>query len=173
MVDNKIYEKMKCDINDRWSHIPHNLLPIDEIDITVLCMLRNDARISNKEIAEALGISEATVRRRIKNLIEKNIILGFSVLINVPAIENSIKSYIELKVDQSKIDEVAKRLSLNPWIIAIYRINGEYDLLLEALFISMKEMQDFMDNDLKLEGIQKISTNVVTKGYKINKWYGL
>ncbi len=173
MVDNKIYEKMKCDINDRWSHIPHNLLPIDEIDITVLCMLRNDARISNKEIAEALGISEATVRRRIKNLIEKNIILGFSVLINVPAIENSIKSYIELKVDQSKIDEVAKRLSLNPWIIAIYRINGEYDLLLEALFISMKEMQDFMDNDLKLEGIEKISTNVVTKGYKINKWYGL
>ena len=30
-----------------------------------------------------------------------------------------------------------------------------------------------MDNELKIEGIQKVSTNVVTKGYKINKWYGL
>ncbi|MVT13346.1 MAG: winged helix-turn-helix transcriptional regulator [Euryarchaeota archaeon] len=150
-----------------------SLLPIDRIDLAIICFLRNDARTSNSEIAEALGISEATVRRRIKELQERKIILGFSALINIPAIENSIKAYIYLKVDQNSIEDVAQKLIKNKRVLTLYRIIGEYDLMCEGLFLSMKELQEFVDTDLKTEGILKAVTHVVAKGYKINPWIGL
>jgi len=170
MVD---FEKLKCDISERWSLIDPSLLPVDKIDLAILCFLRNDARTTNSEIAEALGVSEATIRRRIKELQERKIILGFSALVNIPAIENSIKAYIYIKADTNKIEDVAQKLMKNKRILTLYRIIGEYDLLCEGLFLSMKELQEFVDSDLKTEGIIKAVTHVVAKGYKINPWIGL
>ncbi len=170
MID---YSKLKCDLAERWSHINPALLPLDEIDLAILCYLRNDSRTPNIEIAKALNISEATVRRRIKELQERKIILGFSVLVNIPAVENSIKAYTYIKVEPDKIENVAESIAKNSRIISLYRVVGEYDLLAEGLFLSMKELQEFIDTDLKREGIKQQVTHVVAKGYKSNPWIGL
>jgi len=64
----------KCGLIDRWRSFDKNLLPVDDLDLSILCALRENARISNLELAKMLGVSEATIRRRIKMLEEKGII---------------------------------------------------------------------------------------------------
>ena len=149
------------------------LIPVDDLDLSILCALRQNARISNLELAKELGVSEATVRRRVKILEEKGIIKGYSALINCHAVENSIKAFVYIKVDKRHIDEIANELMKENRLITLYRILGEYDLLCECLFLSMKELQEFTDKKLKMEGVITTVTHVVSKAYRPCEWVGI
>ncbi len=149
------------------------LIPVDDLDLSILCALRENARISNLELAKELGVSEATVRRRVKILEEKGIIKGYSALINCHAVENSIKAFVYIKVDKRHIDEIANELMKENRLITLYRILGEYDLLCECLFLSMKELQEFTDKKLKMEGVITTVTHVVSKAYRPCEWVGI
>ncbi len=163
----------RCDLFLRWEDMDRTLLPVDDTDMQILCYLRENARATNAEIAKKIGVSEATIRRRIKELEKKGIITGFSALINCPALENSIKGFIQIKVGPNEVDKVAEALRTHPRVVTLYRVLGEYDLICEALFMSMKEMQDFMDNEMKAKGIESSVTYVVAKAYKSCPWIGV
>ncbi len=163
----------KCSLIDRWKSLDRTILPVDDLDLAILCALRENARISNLELAKLLGVSEATIRRRIKILEKKGIIRGYAALINCYAVENSIKAFIYLKVDRKNIDKVAETLQKQERLLTLYRILGEYDLLCECLFLSMQELQDFVDNKLKMDGIISTVTHVVASAYKPCEWIGL
>lgn len=166
-------KRARCDLFLRLEDIDRALLPVDDIDVKILCYLRENARAPNAEIAKKIGVSEATIRRRIKELERKGIITGFSVLLNCLALENSIKAFIHIKVGPNEVDDVANSLSTHPRVITLYRVLGEFDLICEALFMSMKEMQDFMDNEMKAKGIESSVTYVVAKSYKSCPWIGV
>lgn len=163
----------KCSLIERWKLLDKTLRPVDDLDLAILCALRENARISNLELAKMLGISEATVRRRIKIMEEKGIIRGYAALINCYGVENSVKAFIYLKVDRKHIDEVANKLKEENRLITLYRILGDYDLLCECLFLSMQELQDFVDNKLGMEGIISSVTHVVASAYKPCEWVGI
>lgn len=163
----------KCSLVDRWKEMDKTLLPVDDLDLSILCILRENARTSNLELAKMLNVSEATIRRRIKNMEERGIIRGYSALINCYAVENSIKAFIYLKVDRRHIDEIANELKEENRLITLYRILGEYDLLCECLFLSMQELQEFVDERLKMEGIVSTVTHIVSKAYTPCEWVGI
>ena len=108
-----------------------------------------------------------------KILEEKGIIKGYSALINCHAVENSIKAFVYIKVDKRHIDEIANELMKENRLITLYRILGEYDLLCECLFLSMKELQEFTDKKLKMEGVITTVTHVVSKAYRPCEWVGI
>ncbi len=166
-------EPLKCNLVTRWKSMDRTLIPVDDLDLSILCALRQNARISNLELAKELGVSEATVRRRVKILEEKGIIKGYSALINCHAVENSIKAFVYIKVDKRHIDDISNELMKENRLITLYRILGEYDLLCECLFLSMKELQEFTDKKLKMEGVITTATHVVSKAYRPCEWVGI
>jgi Lrp/AsnC family transcriptional regulator for asnA, asnC and gidA len=162
-----------CDIEDRLTGVELKLLPIDSLDVKIICALRNDARQSNTNIARNLEVSEATVRRRIENLMESGILRGSSALVNFELIENCVKTFILIKVENTELERIVKNLAENRRIITIYRIAGEYDLICEGLFTSMGELQRFVDKDLLMDGIKKTDTQLVMGVYKRCPWLGI
>ena len=64
-------------------------MTLDEIDSKILRILLEDARAPISKIAEELGLSRPTVRKRLRRLIESGIIKGFSVVID----ENLLKGF--------------------------------------------------------------------------------
>lgn len=172
-IDEQHLEGYSCDIAIRWSKIDPSLLPVDELDKQIICFLRYNARMSNAEIAKHLSTSEATVRRRINQLIKKKIIIGFSALVDLQAVENSIKAYLKIKVDPSRLDEVTDRLEDNISILSLYRRRGENEILAETLFLNMESIQDFEDNLERIDGISGFETMIVSKAYRKNPWIGI
>jgi DNA-binding Lrp family transcriptional regulator len=162
-----------CDIFERWKGLDLKLLPIDSTDIRILCELLDNARMSNSEIAQKLSITEATVRRRIKNLVEKGIIMKFSIHINYKLVENTVKAYIQVKAVTEKLDEVVAKIVDHNRVIAVYRVTGEYDLLVVTLFVGMTELQEFIDSYLKIEGVKETQTQIVMSALKGVPWTGI
>jgi len=162
-----------CDIFERWKGLDLKLLPIDSTDIRILCELLDNARMSNSEIAQKLNITEATVRRRIKNLVEKGIIMKFSIHINYKLIENTVKAYIQVKVATEQLDNVVARVVDHNRVVAVYRVTGEYDLLVVTLFVGMTELQEFIDSYLKIEGVKETQTQIVMSALKGVPWTGI
>ncbi len=166
-------EAHKCNLIERWKLLDKSMRPVDDLDLSILCALRENARISNLELAKMLGVSEATVRRRIKIMEEKGIIRGYAALVNCYGVENSVKAFIYLKVDRKHLDEIAHTLMKENRLVTLYRILGDYDLLCECLFLSMSELQDFVDNKLNFEGIISSVTHVVASAYVPCEWVGI
>lgn len=165
--------KEKFDLAKRWEGLDLDLLPIDSLDVDILCVLRENSRTSNAEIARILGTSEATIRRRIKGMMDKGIIVGFSTYINYSLIENPVKAYIHLKVRTERMETVVERISSHDMLLALYRVTGEYDLLCVTLFNSMDGLHEFIDYFLGIDGIIETNTQIVMKAHKGVPWTGI
>jgi DNA-binding Lrp family transcriptional regulator len=120
-----------------------------------------------------LDISEATIRRRIKGMINKEIIAGFSTYINYALIENPVKVYIHLKVRTEIMEEICDKIKTHDMLLALYRVTGEYDLLCVALFNSMNGLHEFLDYFLGIDGIIETNTQIVMKAHKAVPWTGI
>jgi Lrp/AsnC family transcriptional regulator for asnA, asnC and gidA len=163
----------KCDLARRWEGLDLDLLPIDELDVQILCILRENSRTSNAEIARMLGTSEATIRRRIKGMTDKGIIEGFSTYINYSLVENPVKAYIHLKVRTEKMKYVVDEIAAHDMLIALYRVTGEFDLLCVTFFSSMAGLHEFLDYFLSIDGIIESNTQIVMKAHKGVPWTGM
>ncbi|UCE37337.1 MAG: Lrp/AsnC family transcriptional regulator [Thermoplasmata archaeon] len=163
----------KCDLARRWEGLDLDLLPIDSLDVSILCILRDNSRASNAEIARLLDTSEATIRRRIKGMIDKGIIAGFSTYINYALIENPVKAYIHLKVRTEQMESVIESIKSHNMMLALYRVTGEYDLLCVTLFSSMNGLHEFLDYFLGIDGIIETNAQIVMKAHKGVPWTGI
>ena len=163
----------KNNLAKRWDGLDLDLLPIDSLDVKILDILKGNSRLSNAEIARMLKTSEATIRRRIKSMVDKGIIVGFSTYINYSLIENPVKAYIHIKVRTEKMDEIVEKIKSHNMLLALYRVAGEYDLLCVALFSSMNILHEFIDYFLGIDGIIESNTQIVMKAHKGVPWTGI
>ncbi len=158
---------------ERWRGLDLRLLPIDDVDVRILSRLRENARLSNVEIARDLAISEATIRRRIKALEDKGIIQGYSCYLNYQLIENPVKAYVHLALDPGQRDDIVAKITAHPRAVAVYRVTGEHDVLCVMFFIDMSELHEFLDRHLQIPGIRHVETQIVLSPYKGVPWTGV
>ncbi|MFQ5909820.1 MAG: Lrp/AsnC family transcriptional regulator, partial [Thermoplasmata archaeon] len=160
-------------LGERWKGLDMRLLPLDDVDVRILEKLRENARTSNIEVARALSISEATVRRRIMNLEKKGIIKGYSVYIDYQLIENPVKAYVHISVPGGQRNEVVEKICNHDRAIAVYRVTGEHEILCVMLFVNMPELQDFLDSYLDMDGVRNVRAQIVMSPYKGVPWTGM
>ncbi len=176
-VDQKMVKKERwlkiSDLIYHLSEADQKLLALDDIDLGILKLLSENARMSNIEIAKMLDISETTVRRRIDTLMERGFIRGFTILTDFNLLLSCVKVYIRLKVDEDKLSEVASNLASRRKVVAIYRLGGEYNLLFEVVFRSLSEVQQFIDTELKSSAIKKYEFDIIMGSYKKCPWSGI
>jgi len=144
-------------------------MKLDETDLRIIDLLKDNGRVQNNEIAEHLSISEGTVRNRIKKLTENNY-LSIRGMVNPDLIDHKQIMLICIKVsDPKKMEAAAKKLSKIPYVNYVYMVTGSYDLIVE-IFIEPKNLLNFLSNDLALLADAGFSTDsfIVMKSYK--KW---
>lgn len=118
---------------------------IDEIDLKILRLLQNDARISVKAIAEQIYASAPTVKTRIESLTERGIIKGYYTEIDTSVFDNVIKSYIDIEVSPTRKEELYEFLRSAPQVVECDRVTGEYSLLVKVVFKNTLEMDKFIN----------------------------
>ena len=139
---------------------------IDELDAKIIAILQSDGRISNTDIAKSLDVSEATVRGRIKRLIDDEII-------QIVAVSNPLKLGFEItgdlyiRVEMKKMDAVIDSLREFKELWYIVATTGSSNLNAEFVVKNLDELHDLVYNRLShIDGIEEIETSVIIKYVK-------
>lgn len=118
---------------------------IDDLDLKILRLLQNDARMPVKTIAEKIFASAPTVSARIESMTERGIIKGYYTDIDVSKIDNVITSYIDIEVSPERKEELYDFLRSSPQVVEASRVTGEYSILLKVIIKNTLEMDKFIN----------------------------
>lgn len=136
---------------------------MDKLDIEILKLLSTNARMSLKQISEAVGITSPAVKTRIRKMEEDKIIRGYHVDLDTKSAGFMVTAFINVAVDAVRKQEFDDFIQNCPNVIECYGITGNYFALMKVLFKSTMEL------DIFLHFIQKYgetSTNIVLSTYK-------
>ena len=137
---------------------------IDSFDEKIIKILQNDARKPFVEIANTIGLSESAVRRRIKNLTDNNIIKKFTIEIN----NNEKTSAITLisVASSSEASTVTSKLLNLEGVDVVYEITGQYDIAAIISAPAITEINSYIDEVRKIEGVSDTNTVIILKTLK-------
>ncbi len=137
----------------------------------LLELLKQNARLTNAQLADMLGTTEAAVAAEIHRLEEKGIIRGYSVIINEElARSNEVEAIIELRVTPKRdcgFDEIARTIMMYDEVESVSLMSGSYDLSISVKGSTLKEVALFVSQRLSaLEDVISTATSFVLKRYK-------
>ncbi|WP_430885290.1 Lrp/AsnC family transcriptional regulator [Fusibacter sp. JL216-2] len=136
---------------------------MDSTDYKILKILKENGRMSHEEIAKQVNLSRPAVRARIVALEAKGIILGYSTCIDYDALGYNIQVFVYIKVSKMNYDEIKAGIidvaSEKVVIDELYRISGEWCLLLKVMCHSQNDITEFVDEILRIDCV--VATNTV------------
>jgi len=119
---------------------------MDDIDFEIVKLLRKNARESFAKIGKAVELSAPAVGKRVKQLEEKGIILGYSLKLNQEKLGFTTKAYIILKIHQSSTVKTAhNQIVYLKEVQRCDRITGDDCLCILAYFKDNKELITFIE----------------------------
>lgn len=149
----------------------------------IIEILKEDSRVTPKEIGIMLGLSKEEVLKKIEELEDNNIILKYTTIINEEKLENEekwdneekIRAFIEVKVTPERekgFDSIAERIYKFPQVKSLYLMSGAYDFQIVVEGDSIKEISMFVSKKLSiLENVNSTATHFLLKKYKENGVY--
>jgi Lrp/AsnC family transcriptional regulator for asnA, asnC and gidA len=133
---------------------------MDELDRKIISLLESNGRASNARIARDVGVSEGTVRRRLKRLMQERII-------NVVALPDPRKlgyeseALIGVQVDPDKVDIVATKLASLQHTRWVAVTTGTYDIFAWATLPSAEALGTFLREQVgAIAGVRRTETFV-------------
>lgn len=139
------------------------LRSLDDIDIRIAQQLGADGRLSNRELARRLGISEGNVRQRLGWLVDHGV-LRISAQANLESQPEAFLAIVEVKIDGRRLTECAKRIAKLPSVLTTMIVTGRHDLMAVILAPSRRTLVDFVTNELStVPGVLDSETSVVLK----------
>ena len=143
---------------------------MDELDTKIISLLQEDGRASNAGIAREVGVSEGTVRRRLKRLIKEEFIRVVALL-DPGKMGYASEALVGVRVDPDKIDQVAERLAALEEVNWVAETTGSFDIFAWATLESSTTLGIFLRTMIgTIPGVRGTETfvNLAVK----KRWYG-
>jgi Lrp/AsnC family transcriptional regulator for asnA, asnC and gidA len=131
---------------------------IDDVDAKIIEFLKQDGRMPNTDLAKKLKISEATIRKRLRKLIDNEIIQIVAV-VNHDKLGEEIVGNIKIKVDGKKSDNIIKGLNKLNGVWYIAHLTGAIDFDVEFNLKTHGELRDLLAAINKIDGVIKTETS--------------
>ena len=140
---------------------------LDAIDRRILAALQRDSRISNLQLAEAVGLSASPCLRRVKILEENGVIDRYVALVNQAAVNLKMTMFVRVTMarnDQATMDNFAAEVRAMREVVECHLLSGGCDFLLRVVAEDIEDYQRFQSQHLtKISGILNVETQISLK----------
>ncbi len=139
---------------------------IDETNIAIINHLK-DGRVPFKKIADALSISEGTVRSRVRRLVDEGV-LEIRGLVDPEAVPEQSVVLIGVRVNDMDLVKKGEEFSKLRGVTSVCVVTGRYDLMVTVLLSKNFTMLKFYTEEVStLENIRSVESFVVYKSFNL------
>ena len=132
-----------------------------------------DGRRSFREIGEALGVTENTVRARVSKLQEEGV-LDIRGLVDPEKLPGHSTVIMGIKLQGMNLVQKGEEFSRLKGVVTARVVTGRFDLILEVMVKDDDGLLEFFTEELdNVEGVLSAETFVVYKGYNVRMPYVL
>jgi Lrp/AsnC family transcriptional regulator, regulator for asnA, asnC and gidA len=144
-----------------------NLVELDELDRKIIDRLSNDARTSNREIAREFGLTEGTIRLRLKRLTEQKVVRVTAVT-NIARLRNPVLAYLWIEVDTAhQLQAVMSALAELPEITFVSSLIGRADILAMTLVRDGAHLTRYLHQTVdQIAGVHRIQYSLAHRFLK-------
>ena len=124
---------------------------LDETDLQILKTLQKNAKLTTKELADAVHLTPTPVFERQKRMERKGIIRKYVAVLDPDRLGQGLLVFCKVKLKQMNreiAEAFVRRIQRIPEVTECYNTSGEYDYLLKIRARDMKQYQEFVLNKL-------------------------
>jgi Lrp/AsnC family leucine-responsive transcriptional regulator len=141
---------------------------MDKFDINILCQLQKNGRMSNLELANAVGLSPSPCSRRVKHLEDEGIIEHYACRLSAKKIDLNLMALINISMDRhtperfENFENIVKELEE---VLECYLITGQAaDYVIKVAVTDMEAYQQFLLGKLtRIEGVTGVHSSFVMR----------
>ena len=150
---------------------------LDRIDLRILAQLQKNGRLSNVDLAQAVGLSASPCLIRVKRLEKAGYISGYGAHIEMQRLGNLLVIFTEITLSNHRVIDFARFEAAIRKVDAImecHLVSGGYDYLLKFVTRGVNDYQDVIERLLGLEiGIEKYFSYIVLKSVFVKQSFPL
>ena len=140
---------------------------LDDIDLKILDLLQNNARIKRNVIAEKIGLSLPSVTDRLNKLEENGIIKSFITKLNHKTLGKDITAFIFVVSDSSThYKDFVQHALLNPEILECHSITGDGSHVLKIRTENTSTLEKLLAKIQSWKGVRSTRTSIVLSSHK-------
>ena len=137
---------------------------LDNKDLKIISMLKEDSRMQIREISKKTGIRPSTVHQRIVRMRKEGIIEKFTLKMNNKAMEENFVVFMLVKTKPAAI--LGNSITGSKHVKEIFGVTGEYDVMMKLKFRDVEEFNDFVLRFRKEQKIETTLTMIATADIK-------
>jgi len=144
---------------------------MDEMDREIVLWLQEDGRMPYTRIAAELGVSEGTIRQRVKRMVDEGT-LQIVAVVEPHYLGWGAVSLIGVTVQAGRVDGVAQEITALPEVNYLFMASGEFDLFVEAYCRDQEHFVEFLSQKLQqIPGVTHTKTFMIMRTYKpTHRW---
>ena len=136
---------------------------MDNIDETIIEILKRDGRVTYSEIGKRIDLSEGAVRKRIKSLVDNGVIKRFTIKVGLTEGAEAIALLsVEPSLPTSEVSQALKQFSN---VETVYEITGEYDIAVIISGLNITEVNECLEKIRRLKGIANTNTMIILRSW--------
>ncbi|MFB9376706.1 Lrp/AsnC family transcriptional regulator [Kineococcus gynurae] len=125
---------------------------LDSIDLAILGELQRDGRLSNQDLADAVGLSPSPCLRRVRRLEAEGVITGYTALVDPTAVGLSITAFVQIRLDrhnETAIESAEAAIREIPEVTEAFILAGDHDYLLKITVESFQAYERLLKTRLR------------------------
>ncbi|MFJ6281083.1 DNA-binding transcriptional regulator, Lrp family [Arthrobacter subterraneus] len=120
---------------------------LDPVDRRIVQELLADARITNAQLADKVGVAPSTALLRTRQLAERGVITGYHAEVNLAAIGRAVQALVSVQLkghNREEIDRFTSRVPALPEVVATYHVSGSVDYLIHLAVADTEALRDWV-----------------------------
>ncbi|MBT7241000.1 MAG: Lrp/AsnC family transcriptional regulator [Candidatus Diapherotrites archaeon] len=142
------------------------LVSLDKIDHIILKALLEDGRASFSAIARETKLTDVAIKKRVESLKRRGVIAGISVDMNYKALGYENPIFVQIRSEVSKHKDIIKKLNEMDFVLELYQILGEYNLIAKLIVPNLETAEKFINQLGLIDGVIDLKTMVVLSELK-------
>ncbi|MBB6672779.1 Lrp/AsnC family transcriptional regulator [Cohnella nanjingensis] len=114
---------------------------MDRIDMQILSLLEENARISIAEIGRTVSMTQPAVTERVRRLEEQGVILGYRAVLAPKKLGRGVTTFVQFKTNDCGSFE--RFCEESPEVLELYRTSGEYNFLMKIATATLEDFAAF------------------------------